>query len=223
MYTRPTKNSKSWQVPRKLASSAADNNNGNGNTATNTTAAPGTASHKGGVARRPSRGPPGTGNGTGTAKSDPSLTHRPGSPAHNHGNTHSHGGAEDKVDEDFPDKQRNKYKLPGLPEPVVSTQRRARNREHTLDRIDQVSWVGTWLYVLYKEGLRESEGLIASCCSQVLDSLNTNTEAMTSSAPLLEMNARETVNKLKKFVKPYPAGIKNLMDMVDEVVNDFGK
>jgi hypothetical protein len=58
---------------------------------------------------------------------------------------------------------------------------------------------------------------------QVLDSLNTHTATMTSNAPLLDMNARDTVNKLKKFVKPYPAGIKNLMDMVDEVVNDFGK
>ena len=58
---------------------------------------------------------------------------------------------------------------------------------------------------------------------QVLDSLNTHTEAMTSSAPLLDMNARDMVNKLKKFVKPYPAGIKNLMDMAVEVVNDFGK
>ena len=55
-----------------------------------------------------------------------------------HGTSHGHSGAAEKVDEDFPDKQHNKFKIPGLPEPTVATQRRARNREHTLDRIDQV-------------------------------------------------------------------------------------
>jgi hypothetical protein len=126
LYTRPTKNSKSWQVPRKPAPAALTST-------APAAAAPGTASLKGGGAVRSSRGPP-------TAKSDPSLTHRADSPVAGHGTSHGHGhsGAAEKVDEDFPDKQRNKFKIPGLPEPTAATQRRARNREHTLDRIDQV-------------------------------------------------------------------------------------
>lgn len=44
---------------------------------------------------------------------------------------------------------------------------------------------------------------------------------MTTSIPLREMSARETISKYKGFVKPYPAGIKNLMDMVDDVVNEY--
>jgi hypothetical protein len=46
---------------------------------------------------------------------------------------------------------------------------------------------------------------------------------MASSAPLQQMSAKDTISQYKGFVKPYPAGIKNLMDMVDEVVNDFQK
>jgi hypothetical protein len=46
-------------------------------------------------------------------------------------------GAQQK-DEDFADKQLNKYKLPGLPESVAVKSKRVRNRAHTLNRIDQV-------------------------------------------------------------------------------------
>eukprot|EP01037_Dinobryon_pediforme_P019850 gene19850-20344_t len=102
-YNRPTKSSKSWQVPRGSRVSGRADSGPAAYAATQPTA-------KGNAGAKPDS----SAEAAVTAAASPSTK-----------------------DEDFPDRQRNKYKLPGLPESVAVTQRRARNREHTLGRIDQ--------------------------------------------------------------------------------------
>jgi len=163
MYVRPTKSSKSWQVPRGSAANHANQASNNLAVVPKSSAMIGASSGSKSAAVIKS-----------TAGQDIKKS--------------------EGKDEDYPDRQLNKFKMPGLPESIAVKQRRTRNRDHTLSKIDQV-----------------------------LDSLNDYTETMASSAPLQQMSAKDTIKQYKGFVKPYPAGIKNLMDMVDEVVNDFQK
>jgi hypothetical protein len=104
MYVRPTKCSKSWQVPRHSAA-----NNG----ATNTAIVSKSSANIGAT------------SGTKSAATIKSTVGQDSK-------------KKEVKDEDYPDRQLNKYRMPGLPEAVAMKQRRTRNRDHTLKKIDQV-------------------------------------------------------------------------------------
>jgi hypothetical protein len=117
------------------------------------------------------------------------------------------------------DKTINRYARKGLSEPLARKQVRQEQRDYTLSQIDQV-----------------------------LDSLNDNTHQFTSGRPhravqsefgldgtdLLPNAAmaagaaanaaltKDTMNAMRYFARPYH-GIKSLMDMVDEVTDEFNR
>lgn len=100
------------------------------------------------------------------------------------------------------DRKANKYRKKGLSEPLGLQQVRQEQRDYTLAQIDQV-----------------------------LDSLNDNTNAFTggSQQPTVSnghnataAQAKDTMHSMRNFARPY-RGVKDLMAMVDEVVDEFNK
>lgn len=104
-------------------------------------------------------------------------------------------------DEDrLADRAALRYSKKGLSEPAGLKQVRAEQREYTLTQIDQV-----------------------------LDSLNRNTGEFTSGRPpdphghaAGAAQTKESMAGMRHFARPYQ-GLRSLLDMVDEVVDEFNK
>lgn len=96
--------------------------------------------------------------------------------------------------EDFLDKTSHRFKRRGLKESSRLAAMRQENRDRTLSQIDEV------LHGLY-------------------DNAATWSEAQ-HKRHVVHKSEREIMNEMRTFAKPY-AGVKGLIDMVDQVVEEF--
>lgn len=96
-------------------------------------------------------------------------------------------------DEELDDRQSNVRQGRGLSEATAMKEQRQQNRENTLLQI-----------------------------GDVLDSLNSSTKriAKVEKASASSQNVKDTIQNMKTFAKPYH-GVKSLMNLVDEVEEEF--
>jgi hypothetical protein len=126
-------------------------------------------------------------------------------------------------DDHAADKTINRYARKGLSEPLARRQVRQEQREYTLSQIDQVL-----------DSLNDNTHQFTSGGGQHAANRAAQSEFSPDGADLLPNAAmaagaaanaaltKDTMNAMRYFARPYH-GIKSLMDMVDEVTDEFNR